>query len=67
TTPVPTLIVCGSHDSLTPVRRHEFIAGLIPNATLRVIEDAGHLPTLETPDELLALLREWLGELLVLR
>ncbi len=57
----PTLILCGEHDALCPVRRHEFMAHLMPNATLHVIEDAGHLPTLEQPSVVNDLLRRWLS------
>jgi len=63
----PAMVISGAHDSLTPLRRQEFIADLMPNATHRVIGDAGHLPSLETPGALLEILRDWLGELLVLR
>jgi pimeloyl-ACP methyl ester carboxylesterase len=55
-----TLILCGEHDRLTPVKRHEFMAELMPAATLRIIEGAGHLPTLENPEILTDLLRDWL-------
>ncbi len=58
---VPALVLCGEHDGLTPVRRHDFMAMLIPGATLRIIPDAGHLPTLEQPSATNAALREWLG------
>ncbi|MEM1428192.1 MAG: alpha/beta fold hydrolase [Pseudomonadota bacterium] len=64
---VPTLVLCGAHDALCPVKRHEFMAELIPGAKLRVIKDAGHLPTLEQPDATTEALREWLGDPLVLR
>jgi pimeloyl-ACP methyl ester carboxylesterase len=57
----PTLILCGEYDQLTPVKRHEFMAELIPNATLEVITAAGHLPTLERPDVVNRVLEEWLG------
>jgi len=57
----PTLVVCGEHDALCPVRRHEFMAHLMPNARLEIIADAGHLPTLERPDEVTGLLRRWLS------
>jgi pimeloyl-ACP methyl ester carboxylesterase len=63
---VPTLILCGRHDALCPVRRHELMAELVPGATLEIIEDAGHLPTLETPDEATAALRRWLTDTLLL-
>ncbi len=64
---MPALVLCGEHDGLTPVRRHDFMAGLIPYAKLKVIPDAGHLPTLEQPAATNAALRDWLAEPLVLR
>lgn len=59
---VPTMILCGAHDGLTPVKRHTFMAELIPNAELRIIEDAGHLPTLETPETVTEALQHWLAK-----
>jgi pimeloyl-ACP methyl ester carboxylesterase len=64
---VPTLVMCGAHDALCPVKRHEFMAELIHGAELRVLENAGHLPTLEVPDETTAALRDWLRQPLILR
>lgn len=63
----PTLVLCGAHDTLCPIKRHSFMAELIPGAELRVIENAGHLPTLETPEETTAALRDWMRQPLVLR
>ncbi len=59
---VPALVLCGEHDKLTPVKRHEFMAELIPHASLRIIEDAGHVPTLEQPDAVIGALRDWLAQ-----
>jgi pimeloyl-ACP methyl ester carboxylesterase len=58
----PALILTGAYDRLTPVKRHEVMADMIPSARLRVIEEAGHMPMLETPEELNAILREWMQE-----
>lgn len=58
---LPALILCGEHDALCPVRRHEFMAHLMPNAVLRIIPEAGHLPTLERPRLVTDLLRRWLS------
>ncbi|MFS4580218.1 alpha/beta fold hydrolase [Phaeobacter sp. C3_T13_0] len=58
----PTLILCGAQDRLTPLKRHEFMAALMPNARLHVIEEAGHLPTLEQPDLATSAIAEWLAE-----
>ena len=57
----PALILCGEHDALCPIRRHEFMAHLMPNARLEIIADAGHLPTLEQPEVTTDLLRRWLS------
>ena len=62
----PTLVLCGSHDTVCPVSTHELMAGLIPGATLEIIEDAGHLPTLEKPEETTAALDRWLHDRLLL-
>lgn len=64
---VPSLVLCGAHDALSPVKRHTFMAELIEGAELRVIEGAGHLPTLETPAETTKALRDWMRQPLVLR
>jgi pimeloyl-ACP methyl ester carboxylesterase len=64
---VPTLILCGAYDTLTPLKRHAFMAELIPYARLEVIEDAGHLPTLEAPEAVTAALRAWMQQPFVLQ
>ena len=57
---IPALILCGRHDALCPVARHELIQRLMPQATLRIIENAGHMPTLEQPVATTQALRDWL-------
>lgn len=57
---IPTLILCGEHDSLCPVSRHQFMADLIMGAQLNVVPNAGHLPTLEQPEAVNAALKQWL-------
>lgn len=63
----PALVVCGEHDGLNTIRRHEFMAEMIPYAKLEIVADAGHLPTIEQPEACTALLQKWMGEPLVLR
>ena len=58
---VPTLILCGEHDTLCPIKRHEFMAELIETAELKIIPDAGHLPTLEQPDVVIDAMETWLA------
>ncbi|MGZ2256961.1 alpha/beta fold hydrolase [Roseobacter sp. A03A-229] len=64
---VPALVLCGAHDALCPVKRHEAMSELIPYATLRVLAHSGHLPTLEQPAETTQALRDWMRQPLVLR
>ena len=64
---VPALVLCGEHDRLTPVKRHSFMAELIPYAVLRVIEGAGHLPMLEQPGATTQALCDWLRQPFVLQ
>lgn len=64
---VPALVLCGAHDTLYPVKRHEFMAELIPYAKLKVLDGSGHFPMLEQPDETTSALREWMAQPFVLR
>ncbi len=48
---VPTLIICGEKDIVTPVEQAEFLFATIPNSHLKIIENAGHMSNLEKPDE----------------
>lgn len=64
---MPALVLCGEHDTLTPVKRHSFMAELIPYAELKVLSGAGHLPTLEQPAETTKALRDWMRQPFVLQ
>jgi non-heme chloroperoxidase len=46
---VPTTVVVGTHDRMTPVRFAKVLARGIPGAELVVIPDAGHMLPLEAP------------------
>ena len=48
---VPTLVVVGSEDRLTPVKYSRFLAERIPGADLVVVDGAGHMVMLEQPHE----------------
>lgn len=48
---VPTLILVGREDTLTPPSAAQAIKDKIPGAEMRVIPDAGHLSNLENPEE----------------
>ena len=57
----PTLVLCGRQDAVAPLDRHEEMAAGISGATLEVIEDCGHLSTLERPAEVSDALKRWLS------
>ena len=56
----PAVVGVGRQDALTPVDCAEEIAAGINGAELVVIEDCGHLTTLEEPEQTNAALRRWL-------
>src|SRR6266550_6545511 len=47
---VPTLRVCGREDPVTPVLDHEAMAARVHGARLEIIENCGHLSTIEQPE-----------------
>lgn len=48
---VPTLVLCGDHDHVTPPALSRELAHLVPGARYEPIEGAGHLGNLERPDD----------------
>lgn len=46
---VPTLVVVGAEDTITPPDEARSMAAAIPNARVEVVEGAGHLASLERP------------------
>jgi 3-oxoadipate enol-lactonase len=60
---LPTLIIVGEADSLTPPENARAMAQAIPGARLVIIPDAGHLPPVEQPAGTTAVLQEFLRSL----
>jgi len=56
----PTLVLCGREDQLTPISDSEFIAAAVPGAKLVVVEECGHMSTLERPEAVNRAMRKWL-------
>jgi pimeloyl-ACP methyl ester carboxylesterase len=58
----PTLVLCGREDELTPPCLHKEMAEHIPGAQLHVVDECGHLSTLERPAQVNEALRDWLEQ-----
>jgi len=54
---VPTTVILGERDMMTPAKAGKALAAAIPNARTIVLPGAGHMMMAERPDELLAALQ----------
>ncbi|TCU07585.1 alpha/beta fold hydrolase [Rhizobium sullae] len=59
---VPTLVVVGNEDIITPPGESVILAEGIPEGRLEVIADAGHFPMLEQPQAFNHVLESFLGD-----
>ena len=59
---VPTVVIVGRQDQVTPLPRSEEMAADIATSRLVVLEECGHMSPLEKPAEVTAALRRWLTE-----
>ncbi len=57
----PTIVLCGRQDQLTPLENSEQMAAAIPGAKLVIVEECGHMSTLERPKEVNRAIRSWLS------
>jgi pimeloyl-ACP methyl ester carboxylesterase len=58
---VPTLVLCGDADALTPLELSRELAAGIATSRLAIVPDCGHLSTLERPEAVNAAMRRWLA------
>jgi pimeloyl-ACP methyl ester carboxylesterase len=54
---VPTTLILGERDMMTPARAGKALAAALPNSRTVVLRGAGHMMMVERPDELLAALQ----------
>jgi 3-oxoadipate enol-lactonase len=59
---VPTLVICGEEDKVTPPALSRELAALIPGAKLATIPGAGHISNLERPAEFDRSVEEFIGD-----
>jgi len=60
---IPTLIICGQEDTVTPLKQSEFLQAEIKGSVLQVIENAGHVSNLEQPLQFNKHLQDFLSTL----
>ncbi|WP_202976797.1 alpha/beta fold hydrolase [Candidatus Oscillochloris fontis] len=58
---LPTLLIAGTDDALTPLDTVRMMHEAVPSSRLVIIPGAGHLSNLERPDEFTAALRSFLS------
>jgi pimeloyl-ACP methyl ester carboxylesterase len=59
---VPTVVIVGRQDQVTPLPRSEEMAADIATSRLVVLEECGHMSPLEKPAEVATALRRWLSQ-----
>ena len=59
---VPTLVICGTEDKVTPPALSRELAGLIPGARYAEIAGAGHISNLEKPHEFNRLVEDFIAD-----
>jgi pimeloyl-ACP methyl ester carboxylesterase len=57
---VPTLLIAGAQDDITPLHKQRELHALFPNAKLHVIERVGHLTHYETPGEVAQAIQDFI-------
>jgi pimeloyl-ACP methyl ester carboxylesterase len=60
---IPTLIICGRADTVTPLDQSEAMHEAIESSILHIIEIAGHVSNLEQPEAFNSILKEFLSGL----
>ncbi len=57
---MPVLLFWGRNDRTVPFEYNETLRAMLPNVEFHVIEDCGHIPHYEKPDEVNPILLEFL-------
>lgn len=59
---VPTLLIAGEQDDITPIRKQRELQKVFLNATMNVINNVGHLTHYETPKEVAQFVRDFIND-----
>ncbi len=57
----PALVLTGSHDTWSTPSHHREMAAAIPNSTLAIVPDCGHMSTMECPDAITKAMQVWIS------
>jgi pimeloyl-ACP methyl ester carboxylesterase len=60
---LPTLIICGTQDDMTPVKYSQYLASNIDGSKLVIVETATHMVFMEKPDEVNKAISDFYGSL----
>ncbi len=60
---IPTLVLQGRYDWVTPMAGAQEMAQQIPNAQLHVFERSGHMVFMEEPEELVSVIKQWIASI----
>jgi proline iminopeptidase len=58
---VPTLVLAGRYDWVTPLGQSQLMDELLPDSTLVVFDDSGHMPHIEENEKYLAAVRDFIA------
>ncbi len=58
---IPTLVITGKQDRLCPMANHLLMAEHIPDVTLHVVPECGHLSSMEHPKRVASHVSDWLS------
>lgn len=58
---IPVVVAVGEFDTATPLAASEMLASSIPDARLRIVRGAAHIPTLHQADQVIGILRDMLA------
>jgi pimeloyl-ACP methyl ester carboxylesterase len=59
---LPTLIMWCDHDRIVPLEVGLKLRRTLPNSTLKLVEDCGHMPQEEQPEATLSLIKDFAGD-----
>jgi pimeloyl-ACP methyl ester carboxylesterase len=63
TVELPTLVVCGVEDQMTPPKYSQYVHQQIPGSVLHIVQDAGHMVMLEQADRVAGHLAQFLNSI----